>query len=104
MTTIKSVMNHVTYIGDLSTKKQKMGYTASLPPHIQQFLSSSINMTGIGQEIFQEITIDYPSSSLEYLIDAFDVASKIGSSTEKRTILRGITLTTEEKAFVGQVL
>ena len=104
MTTIKSVMNHVTYIGDLSTKKQKMGYITSLPPHIQQFLSSSINMTGIGQEIFQEITIDYPSSSLEYLIDAFDVASKIGSSTEKRTILRGITLTTEEKAFVGQVL
>lgn len=97
-------MSHVEHIRDLSTKKQKTAYITSLPPHIQQFLGANINLVGLGPEIFQEITIDYPSSSLEYIIEAFDVASKIGSSTEKRTIIRGISLTGEEKAFVGQVL
>jgi len=104
MTIIKEVMEQTDIIKKLGTKKAKQTYIAMLSPNTQQFLSASINMNGIGPELFQEITVGTPSTSLEGLIDAFDIASKIGSSNEKRTILRGIILTTEEKAFVGQVL
>ena len=104
MTTIQAVMTYAEIIKSLGTKKTKEAYITNLHPNIQQFLSASINMVGIGPELFQEITIGQPSTSLEGLVDAFDVASKIGSSNEKRTVLSGIVLTADEKAFVGSVL
>lgn len=104
MTTIHDVMKETEIIKTLGTKKDKQFYISNLHPDTQQFLSASINMNGIGPELFHEITVGTPATSLNGLINAFDVASKIGSSNEKRVILRGIVLSAEEKAFVGQVL
>ena len=104
MTTISTVMDKANAIRNLGTKKEKLAYIATLSPQIQDLLGANIPMVGIGTEIYQEINMGHRSSTLEYLIDAFDVASKIGSSTEKRNIVHGITLTQDEKDFVGQAL
>ena len=104
MVTIQAVLYHAVVIKNIGNKQEKLAYISKLPPNVQQFLGSNIQKVGIGPELFAEITIGHPSSSLEYLIDAFDTASKIGSSNEKRTILRGITLTEVEKIFVGKAL
>lgn len=101
---MQAVIYHAFSIRNLGSKDEKFAYISKLSPNIQQFLGANVEKVGIGPEIFNEITIGYPSSSLEYLINAFDIASKIGSSTEKRTILRGITLTETEKEFVGKAL
>lgn len=104
MTTIQNVIREVEIIKTLATKKAKQYYVNNLHRDTRQFLGANINMVGIGPEIFQEITIGRTNVDLKGLIDAFDTASKIGSSTEKRTIIRGITLTQEEKDFVGRAL
>jgi len=119
MTSIKEVRGEVNVIKALGTKNEKLLYIARLAPAVQQFLSASININGIGPEIAQEIRTDsskigsfrigiskigVADTSLEELINAFDIASKIGSSNEKRTIISGITLSREDKGFVMQVL
>ena len=104
MVSIQAVLYHAVVIKNIGNKQEKLAYISKLPPNVQQFLGSNIQKVGIGPELFDEITIGQPSSSLEYLIDAFDTASKIGSSKEKRTILRGITLTEVEKILVGKAL
>lgn len=104
MITISTVMDEVSTIKSLGTKKAKSAYVANLHPDIQQFLSASINMNGIGTEIAQEISTGHPSTSLERIINTFDVASKVSSSTEKRNIISGITLLPEHKAFLMQTL
>jgi ATP-dependent DNA ligase len=104
MTQIKDVMRESEIIKSLGSKAAKMAYIANLHPDIQQFLSSSISMVGIGPEIAQKITIGRTNTSLEGLISAFDVASKISGSNEKRIIISGITLSQEEKDFVMQAL
>lgn len=104
MTTIKNVMREAEIIKSLGTKKAKQVYIANLHPDIQQFLGGHINMVGIGPEIYASTKIGPTNVSLEGLIETFDVASKIGSSNEKRAILGGVTLTEEDRAFVGQAL
>lgn len=104
MTTIQTVINEANTIRNLGTKKAKLEYISTLRPAIQEFLGGNIEKVGIGPEIFDEINMGHRSSTLEYLINAFDIASKIGSSTEKRVIIHGITLTQDEKDFVGQAL
>jgi len=105
MTTIQNVMKEVETIKSLNTKKDKQAYIATLPVHVQQFLGTHISMVGLGPELYSSTKIGRSGSTdLEGLINAFDVASKISSSTEKRIILSGIILTAEERAFVGQVL
>lgn len=104
MTQIKAVMREVEIIKSLGSKRVKQVYISNMHPDIQQFLSASINLVGVGPEIAREISVGKTNTSLEGLISAFDVASKIGSSNEKRTIISGITLSQEEKDFVMQAL
>ena len=104
MITINDVMNEVETIKSLGTKKAKSAYVANLHPDIQQFLGANINMVGIGPELYSSVKIGPTNTTLEELIKTFDVASKVSSSNEKRTILSSITLDIEERVFVGQVL
>jgi len=97
-------MDKVDIIRNIGTKKKKQAYIATLSPQIRDFLGANISIVGIGPEIFDEINMGHMSSTLEYLIDAFDTASKISSSIGKRAIIHGITLTQNEKDFVGSAL
>lgn len=104
MTTIKNVMREVEIIKSLGTKKAKLAYIATLHPDIRQFLGANINMVGVGPELYASTKLGTTNVSLEGLIEIFDVASKVSSSNEKRAILNSITLTADERMFVGQVL
>ena len=104
MTTIVQLRKIADHVRSLPSKHSKKVYLDMQPREILNFLGGNININGIGPEIFQEIQIGQTNVDLAGLIDAFDVASKISSSTEKRIIVRSITLSQEEKDFVGQAL
>lgn len=88
----------------LPNKKIKLAYLTSQSREVLNFLGGHINLNGIGPEIFDEIRTGQTNVDLNGLITAFDVASKVSSSTEKRTIIRGVILTPDEKDFVGRAL
>lgn len=104
MTTIKEVTEQIEIIKGLGTKKAKLAYIAKLSPDVQQFLSASININGIGPELYASTTPGNTNVTLEELIKVFDIASKVSSSNEKRAILKSITLSAADRAFVGSVL
>ena len=104
MTTIQIAMNEARAIRNQPTKQGKSNYLKGLSPEIIKLLGGHINKTGIGPEIFAEIKVGTTNVTLEQLIQKFDTASKVSSSTEKRTILSSITLSQEEKDFIGQAL
>ena len=104
MVTITQLREIADHIRSLPNKNAKAAYLDQQSRDVLNFLGGNININGIGPEIFQEIQIGQTNVDLNGLITAFDVASKISSSTEKRIIIRGITLSQGEKDFVGQAL
>ena len=104
MTTIKEVIEQTEIIKGLGTKKAKLAYIANLSPDVQQFLSASININGIGPQLYDSIPFEATNVTLEELINVFDVASKVSSSNEKRAILGHVSLSETDSAFVGSVL
>ena len=104
MTTIQQLREIVEHIRSLPNKRMKATFLDTQPREVLNFLGGNINLVGIGPEIFQEIQIGQTNTDLNGLINAFDVASKVSSSTDKRTIIHGATLTQDEKDFVGQAL
>ena len=73
MVSIQAVLYHAVVIKNIGNKQEKLAYISKLPPNVQQFLGSNIQKVGIGPELFNEITIGQPSSSLEYLIITMNV-------------------------------
>ena len=104
MTTIQQLREIVAHIRSLPNKQMKTTYLNQQSREVLNFLGGNINLVGIGPEIFQKIQIGQTNTDLNGLINAFDVASKVSSSTDKRTIIHGATLTQAEKDFVGQAL
>lgn len=104
MTTIAQLRAIADHVRSLPNKHSKKVYLDMQPQEVLNFLGGNININGIGPEIFQEIQIGQTNVNLSGLTKAFDVASKISSSTEKRIIVKGITLSQGEKDFVGQAL
>lgn len=104
MTTIAQLRAIADHVRSLPNKHSKKVYLDMQPQEVLNFLGGNININGIGPEIFQETQIGQTNVDLSGLTKAFDVASKISSSTEKRIIVKGITLSQGEKDFVGQAL
>ena len=104
MTTIIQLREIADHVRSLPNKIEKATFLGNQPREVLNFLGGNININGIGPEIFQEIQIGQTNVDLNGLITAFDVASKISSSTEKRIIIHGVILTLDEKVFVGQAL
>ena len=104
MTTITQLREIVEHVRSLQNKNMKAAYLAQQSRETLNFLGGNININGIGPEIFREIQTGRSNVDLNGLITAFDVASKVAGSTDKRTILRSVTLTPSEKDFVGQAL
>lgn len=104
MTTIKEVIERTEIIKGLGTKTAKLAYIAKLSPDVQQFLSASININGIGPELYKSVTTGNTNVTIEELIKVLDVASKVSSSNEKRAIIESVTLSTNDRVFVGRVL
>lgn len=104
MTTITQLREIVGHVRSLPNKVMKLAYLNQQSREVLNFLGGNININGIGPEIFQEIQTGRTNVDLNGLITAFDVASKVPSSIEKRTIMRGVILTPDEKDFVGRAL
>lgn len=104
MTTIKELREIADHVRSLPSKQMKAEYLNRQSREVLNFLGGNININGIGPEIFQEIQTGRTNVDLNGLINAFDVASKVASSTEKRIIIHGTILTPDEKEFVGQAL
>jgi len=104
MTTIAQLREIADHVRSLPNKNSKVEFLDNQPREVLNFLSGNININGIGPEIFQEIQIGRTNVDLNGLITAFDVASKISSSTEKRIIIKGVILSQDEKDFIGQAL
>jgi ATP-dependent DNA ligase len=126
MTTIQQLREIANHVRSLPSKHSKKVYLEMQSREVLNFLGGNINLVGIGPEIFQEIQIGQTGGNINLvgigpeifqeiqigqtnvdlngLITAFDVASKVSSSTEKRIIIKGVTLSQAEKDFVGQAL
>jgi len=102
--TISQLREIADHVRSLPNKNAKAAFLDNQPREVLNFLSGNININGIGPEIFQEIQISRTNVDLNGLITAFDVASKISSSTEKRIIIKGVILSQDEKDFIGQAL
>lgn len=104
MTTIAQLREVAEHIRSLPNKNAKAAFLDNQPRELLNFLGRNININGIGPEIFQDIQTGLTNVDLNELINAFDVASKVSSSTEKRIIMSGVILTPDEKDFIGQAL
>ena len=105
MTSIEEAKYMAQSVKDHPTKKGNLEIISHISNSIIQLIGGYVNKNGIGYKIADEIKEGAEGNvTVEELIEAFDVASKIRGTNNKRKILSQIVLTHDQKYFVMQCL
>lgn len=103
MTTIKELREIVERTKSMPNKAMKGEYLGNQTREALNFLSKNIRMDGIGRNIASEIPKAddrKTEDTLERIVEAFDIASGYSGKLDKARIMRGVTLSPQDRAFV----